>query len=97
VTEQPFICRIGGAASDWYRDDPYGESDLLRIERIEGGSGQGDGGGDERLREECDRDSPLEVWCEVRRRYFAEHGAGLHPAALGSFLKSVVVMYGRAK
>lgn len=29
--------------------------------------------------------------------YVAEHGVGFHPAASGSFLKSVVVMYGRAK
>jgi len=29
--------------------------------------------------------------------YEAEHGVGFHPAASGSFLKSVVVMYGRAK
>jgi hypothetical protein len=29
--------------------------------------------------------------------YDAEHGVGLQPAASGSFLKSVVVTYGRAK
>jgi hypothetical protein len=29
--------------------------------------------------------------------YFAEQGVGLHPAALGSFLKSVVLINGRLK
>jgi hypothetical protein len=32
-----------------------------------------------------------------RIRYFAAHGVGFQPAAFGSFLKSVVVMYGRVK
>jgi hypothetical protein len=30
-------------------------------------------------------------------RYFTEHGVGFHPAALGSFLKSVVLVKGRLK
>jgi len=30
-------------------------------------------------------------------RYLAEHGVGFHPAALGSFLKSVVLVKGRLK